>query len=75
LVTARRSGRSVIKVRSGDTLVYRGWIVDVAVLDAILDVDGDRRLLWRFTRDGGRIQPEALTERQVIWLDDDGREG
>ena len=72
-LAATKPGR-LVQIRPGDRLVYKGWEIDAAVLAAIV-CDTDKRLLWRFTRQGSRIQPVALTEKQVIWLDDEGKEG
>lgn len=58
----------IIAVRPGDRLVYRGWEIDLGVLDAVVTSD-NKRLLWRFVRDGARVRPVALTEKQVIWID------
>jgi hypothetical protein len=73
LRTKKQAGR-IIAVRPGDRLVYKGWEIDLAVLDVVI-TSGNKRLLWRFTRQGSRIQPVVLTEKQVIWLDDEGKEG
>jgi hypothetical protein len=70
-LTAR--GR-IIAVRPGDRLVYKGWEIDLGILDAVVTSD-NKRLLWRFVRDGARVRPVALTEKQVIWIDDEGKEG
>ena len=60
----------IIAVRPGDGLVYKGWEIDLGVLDAVVTSD-NKRLLWRFIRDGARVRPVALTEKQVIWLDEE----
>ena len=66
-------GRTVI-IRPGDRLIYKGWELSAEVLAAIVTAT-DKRLLWRFTQQGSRIQPVALTEKQVIWLDESTEEG
>ena len=69
LKTRQQTGR-IITVRPGDRLVYKGWEIDLAVLDVVI-TSGNKRLLWRFTKRGSSIQPIALTENQVIWLDEE----
>jgi hypothetical protein len=71
LAAGIKARSQVIRIRDGDCLAYKGWVVDAAVLAAIVGAT-DKRLLWRFARDGSRIRPVALTEKQVIWLDEDG---
>ena len=66
-------GRTVI-IRPGDRLIYKGWELSAEVLAAIVTAT-DKRLLWRFTQGGSRIQPVALDERKVIWLDESTEEG
>lgn len=61
-------GRTVI-IRPGDRLVYKGWELSAEVLAAIVTAT-DKRLLWRFIQQGSRIQPVALDESKVIWLDE-----
>lgn len=69
LRTKKQTG-CIIAVRPGDRLVYRGWEIDLAVLDAIV-TSGNKRLLWRFTRHSSRVQPTAISESDCIWLTPD----
>ena len=69
--TTQERGR-IIAVRPGDRLVYKGWEIDLGVLDAIVS-SGDKRLLWRFTQRGNRVQPVAVSESDCIWLTPEGK--
>jgi hypothetical protein len=55
-----------IVVRRGDELLFRGWVIDADVLDAI--VNPGARVLWSFEKKAGRVQPTAFTEDDCIWL-------
>lgn len=49
------------------TLTIDGMPISVSVLSAI--VDTDKRVLWRFGREGKVIKATYYTEDHVIWLD------
>jgi hypothetical protein len=61
-------GRTLI-IRSNDTLVFKGYEIDAAVLEAI--VSPEARVLWAFVKKGNDIHPVAYSEDRVIWLTDE----
>ena len=70
---ARPAPPRIITIREGDQLQLGRYVVDTAVLKAI--VDPCPRVLWRFTDKAGRVIATPYTERDCIWIDRPGEEG
>lgn len=64
------SSGTTFHVHSDDVISYKGWLIDTALLDAILDTK--RRVLWAFVRNTeGNIQSVPYDETRCIWLSED----
>lgn len=56
-----------VDLRTKKAFYIEGYVVDEAVLAAILNPDN--RILWRFTKQGDNITAVPFSESRVIWLE------
>lgn len=63
------SERRRVELGKLDDLVYKGFIIDRVILDAI--VETDKRLLWAFVHKGDEVRAMPYSESEVIWMTED----